>query len=83
MLNYIDNPGRGWAASQISSSLFAVTTPSKTGIVETVREQYENKLTVERRSKAQDEGGLDADQTIEPVKSQMKSLDLSEEIADG
>ncbi|GAM36954.1 hypothetical protein EIK77_003437 [Talaromyces pinophilus] len=37
-------------------------------LLKQLREQYENKLTVERRSKAQDEGGLDADQTIEPVK---------------
>jgi hypothetical protein len=37
-------------------------------LLKQLREQYENKLTVERRMKAQDEGGLDANQTIEPVK---------------
>lgn len=36
-------------------------------LLKQLREQYANRLAVERRKKAQDEGGLDADQTIEPV----------------
>ena len=40
----------------------------KPELLKQLREQYENKLTIARRKKAQDEDGLDANQTIEPVK---------------
>lgn len=39
----------------------------KPELLKKLREQYVNKMTVERRKKAQDEGGLDAEQSVEPV----------------